>query len=246
MPLMMQNSTDLMSNSTMVKTENSFLPPFYSSCLDCSMTKIKWNLFWLIQEVCWTWNFWFCFQLSDCLISSNFLGVWKVRLKWLGSLLLSIFLWHFQWVLIDKLVQECPGAYGKSERQFLFTRSGSFRSRALWTPESSIWRMEIFLHEGVLVSTSLLDYLLYTKCCQKNSYEMVAHTIFFGSKFLENVYCIIQWFHNMCTDIFFVIWWFKIICSYEDRLRELGLQPGEKADGGISMCINIWGERMKN
>lgn len=101
MPLLLQNITDLVSNSTMVKTENSFLPLFYSSYLDWSMTKIKWNLFWLIQEVCWIRNFWLCFQLSDCLISSDFLKVWKVRLKWIDSLPLSIFLWPIQWVLID-------------------------------------------------------------------------------------------------------------------------------------------------
>lgn len=42
--------------------------------------------------------------------------------------------------------------------------------------------MKIFLHKGVLlqgVSTSLLDYLLYTKYWWKNSYERMAHNIFF-------------------------------------------------------------------
>lgn len=66
--------------------------------------------------------------------------------------------------------------------------------------------MKIFLHKGVLlqgVSTSLLDYLLYTKYWWKNSYERMAHNIFFCSKLLENVYCIVQCFQDMCTDFLF-------------------------------------------
>lgn len=94
--------------------------------------KIKWNIFWLIKEVCLTWNFCFCFQLSVCLISWNLLKVWMVTLKWMNSLPLSTFLWHIQWVLIDKWGQGWPNIHGKPERQFLFTRSGYFRCRALW------------------------------------------------------------------------------------------------------------------
>lgn len=192
---------DLMSNSTVVKTENSFLPPFYSSYLDWFMAKIKWNLFWLMQEVCWIRNFWLCFQLSDCLVSSNFLKVWKVRLKWIDNLPLSIFSWHIQWVLIDNGYKDALICMESQKDNF-------------YLPDRV--HLELNMKNGIIFTQR--SYFCWIFCCIQNIDQKILikgwHTLFFFVLNSLEMYITLSSGFKICALIFFLmIWWFKIICS---------------------------------